>query len=82
MTTLNFPDFPTVGERYIGGNGVTYYYDGIKWLIVNMAINAFTSFIEGGSAVSSYDPLGLHIDGGSATSVFGINDINFDGGNA
>jgi len=33
MTVLNFPDDPaSVNNTYIAPNGVTYYYDGVKWV--------------------------------------------------
>ncbi len=28
---LNFPPNPTVGDEYVGDNGVTYIWDGVKW---------------------------------------------------
>lgn len=30
--TLNFPYPATIGEVYVGDNGVTYTYDGVKWV--------------------------------------------------
>jgi len=38
MTVLNFPDDPaSVNDTYIAPNGVTYYYDGVKWVGQNSA---------------------------------------------
>lgn len=38
MTVLNFPDDPaSVDNTYIAPNGVTYYYDGVKWVGRNSA---------------------------------------------
>ena len=38
MTILNFPDDPAaVGNIYVAPNGVTYYYDGVKWIGENSA---------------------------------------------
>ena len=32
MSLLNFPDNPTIGDEYTGPNGVTYKWDGNKWI--------------------------------------------------
>lgn len=82
MASLNFPNSPNPGDRYTGENGITYVFDGIKWLIISSAAVVQQTFLDGGSAVTIYDPLGLNIDGGSASTITDSNDIEFDGGTA
>jgi hypothetical protein len=31
MAALNFPSNPSNGDSYVGDNGITYTYDGVKW---------------------------------------------------
>jgi hypothetical protein len=31
MAALNFPSNPSDGDTYVGDNGITYTYDGVKW---------------------------------------------------
>jgi hypothetical protein len=32
MAVFNFPANPTIGQNYLGPNGVTYTWDGEKWV--------------------------------------------------
>jgi hypothetical protein len=48
MTVLNFPDDPAaVGNIYVAPNGVTYYYDGVKWIGEN-SVNTLNDRITAG----------------------------------
>jgi hypothetical protein len=82
MAKLDFPNSPVSGDRYTGENGITYVFDGIKWLIISSASAVQQTFLDGGSSTTIYDPLGLNIDGGSAATMTDSNDIEFDGGTA
>ena len=33
MGGIDFPAYPVVGEEFIASNGVTYLWDGVKWVI-------------------------------------------------
>ena len=35
MAKLSFPASPQTGDQYTGDNGVTYVYDGVKWIAVS-----------------------------------------------
>ena len=50
MTTLNFPDNPTVGVLYNAANGLQYTYDGVKWTSNGVYSSALT-FIQDGTEV-------------------------------
>jgi hypothetical protein len=82
MANLDFPSSPISGDRYTGGNGITYVFDGIKWLIIDSSAAVQQSFLDGGGASTIYDPLGLNIDGGTAATITDSNNIEIDGGTA
>jgi len=33
MGEIDFPNYPVVGEEFVASNGVTYLWDGIKWVV-------------------------------------------------
>lgn len=68
MTTLTFPESPTLGDLYVGTNSITYQWMGTHWSSANPAIHGFSmAVIEGGVAgtVFSQD-LDNQLEGGGA----------------
>jgi len=69
---LNFPNSPVNGQTYLGDNGVTYTYDGVKW--------KGTSIAYGGTfpTATSSQPGLVQPDGTTITIVNGV--ISSSGG--
>jgi C1A family cysteine protease len=68
MTTLTFPQNPTVGQQWVAENAVTYTWLGDHWNSVTAISNGTVKYYnEGGGASFEYTPLsdGL-LDGGLA----------------
>lgn len=65
---IYFPENPTLGQKYVGINGVTYTWMGDRWNGV-AALQQGTAeyYIDGGDAEFDYDELrdGI-LDGGTA----------------
>ena len=72
---LNFPNSPTIGDTYAAPNGVTYTYDGEKWVGQATTISGPTG------PTGPTGPVSLEIDGGNASTIYTA-EIDIDGGNA
>ena len=69
---LNFPANPESGDQYLGSNGVTYTYDGVKW--VGAGIETGSGF-----PIASETTAGVvRVDGTSITITDGV--ISSSGG--
>jgi hypothetical protein len=66
---LSFPLDPEIGQEYIGDNGVTYVWDGVKWA------GQFTQ--GGGTAVGGVANIEIQDQGSTATTSTTV--INFTG---
>lgn len=65
---IYFPPDPTLGQRYVGVNGVTYTWMGDRWNGVNALQQGQAEYyIDGGDAAFEYDENrdGI-LDGGTA----------------
>jgi hypothetical protein len=60
---LSFPSNPEVGDEYVGDNGVTYIWDGVKW-----AGQLTQSSAPGGGAIIEVRSEGIAVS--TATAVF------------
>ncbi|CAB4122934.1 hypothetical protein UFOVP29_104 [uncultured Caudovirales phage] len=52
--TLNFPNSAVTGQTYLGGNGVTYTFDGVKWVSAGSggAVVPVTQLVNGSANLS------------------------------
>ena len=64
--TLNFPNSAVSGQTYLGGNGVTYTFDGIKWVSAGSggALVPISSITSGGSNITLTPDGILHLPSG------------------
>lgn len=58
MTTLNFPSDPNQDDQYTGPNGVTYIFDGTKWVGHSSALPPGTNAITNNGNTVQVDPDG------------------------
>ena len=58
MSKLNFPLSPTNGQEYTGDNGITYVFDGVKWIGHSPNLPAGTSAIVNSGYVVQVDGSG------------------------
>ena len=65
---LYFPPSPTLGQRYVGINGVTYTWMGDRWNGVQALQQGVAEYyIDNGDAFFDYDAdLDAELDGGTA----------------
>lgn len=77
---LFFPESPTLGQRYVGVNGVTYTWTGDRWSSA-LAIEAGRAeyYVDGGDAEFTYNSArdGL-LDGGVADNSTRITIVSYD----
>jgi hypothetical protein len=60
---LNFPPNPEIGDEYIGDNGITYVWDGVKW-----AGQLTQGSVTGGGAIIEVRQEGITVS--TATGIF------------
>ena len=65
---IYFPETPTLGQRYVGVNGVTYTWMGDRWSSATaMAQGTAEYYVDGGDAAFEYDAdVNDELDGGTA----------------
>lgn len=67
MSALNFPSSPTSGQQYTGDNGITYTYDGTKWIGSSPTLPAGTnSLINNGHVIQVTSSGNLVIPNGAS----------------
>lgn len=75
---LIFPASPEIGDNYAAPNGVTYTYDGEKWVAVATTVVGPTGPL---GPTGPTGPENFEIDGGNASTIYTA-EIEIDGGNA
>jgi len=50
---LDFPDFPTSGELFTASNGISYRYDGVKWISIGLPPSGDNAIEVGETAPAS-----------------------------
>ena len=65
---IYFPPDPTLGQRYVGTNGVTYTWLGNRWTGVQALQQGIAEhYVDGGDAAFEYNALrDSQLDGGTA----------------
>lgn len=58
MAVLNFPDNSQINDQYTGDNGITYIFDGVKWVGRAVAQPAGTNSITNNGNTLQIDPVG------------------------
>lgn len=74
MAVLNFPSSPTLNQEYVGTNGITYKWDGEKWVALSDEIGQDVVTLTATQTLSNKTINSLVLNDGYTEEVFTITD--------
>lgn len=84
MAALNFPSSPTLNQEYVGTNGITYVWDGEKWVALSDEIGQDVVTLTATQTLTNKTINSLVLNDGYTEEVFAITDgatVNLDPNN-
>lgn len=84
MAALNFPSSPTLNQEYVGTNGITYVWDGEKWVALSDEIGQDVVTLTATQTLTNKTINSVVLNDGYTEEVFAITDgatVNLDPNN-
>ncbi len=83
MTVLTFPSIPTLWQVYFAPTGVSYTYDGVKWVVEPTTLEAVTNSIQDSVAPLFVDGVhnGINVTYNTTNNQLSLA-LEIDGGDA